>query len=551
MGRALTRFNHWFNRRADGYQRVIAWALDHRFATMLIAVGSLAGAVALQATKGGAGLVPVSDRGEINFIVETPPGSSLGYTRDKTEEVASLARAHPEVAYTYATIGVPIPLKAPGVDQALVYVKLVPKADRQVSQEALGRTLRGEVAGVAGAAVSVFTSGFGGAFKQIQIELRGTDARKLDALAAEALEKLKEVDGAVDVGLSTRGPKPELEVRPDRPMAGALGVSVAELAQALRPSFASLDVGHWVDPEGETRDVVVRLTPSARRRAADIRTLPVLAPVGPGGQPALVPLGQVATIIEGIAPAEIDHLNREKVVSLQANVQGRSLSEVMRDVTPRMAELSMPQGFSLSYGGETRNQREVFGRVFLALGVAVLLMYLILVMQFGSFLDPVPILVSLPFSLVGVVLALVATGDDINIMSLIGVILLMGIVAKNAILLVDFAKWSRAKGASLREALISAGRTRLRPILMTTFALVAGMMPIALGFGEGGDFRAPLGRAVVGGTLTNTLLTLLVIPTVYDILDGWRSRALGLVRQLAEWRLRGASRGPRESGNRT
>ena len=166
----------------------------------------------------------------------------------------------------------------------------------------------------------------------------------------------------------------------------------------------------------------------------------------------------------------------------------------------------------------------MFTRIFTALGVAVLLMYLILVVQFGSFLDPLAILVSLPLSLIGVVLALWITHDTLNIMSLIGVILLMGIVAKNAILLIDFAKWSRAKGMPLREALIEAGRIRLRPIMMTTLALIAGMIPVALGRGEGADFRAPLGRAVIGGVITSTLLTLIVIPTVYEILDGWRER---------------------------
>ncbi|HET9275358.1 MAG TPA: efflux RND transporter permease subunit, partial [Gemmatimonadales bacterium] len=179
-------------------------------------------------------------------------------------------------------------------------------------------------------------------------------------------------------------------------------------------------------------------------------------------------------------------------------------------------------------GGDAQQQNEVFGNIFLALGVAVLLMYLILVMQFGSFLDPMAIMMSLPLSLIGVMLSLALTGLTINIMSLIGVILLMGIVAKNAILLIDFAKWSREReGLPLREALIEAGAIRLRPILMTTFALIAGMVPIALGAGEGAQFRSPLGVAVIGGVITSTLLTLVAIPTFYEILDELRERALG------------------------
>jgi HAE1 family hydrophobic/amphiphilic exporter-1 len=187
-----------------------------------------------------------------------------------------------------------------------------------------------------------------------------------------------------------------------------------------------------------------------------------------------------------------------------------------------MDKIQLPPGVRLSQGGEVKNQGEVFGSIFAALGLAVLLMYLILVVQFGSFLDPLAIMLSLPLSLIGVVLALIITGDTLNIMSMIGVILLMGIVAKNAILLIDFAKWSHEAGMPLREALIEAGRVRLRPIMMTTLALIAGMIPVALGLGEGADFRAPLGRAVIGGVITSTVLTLVVIPTIYEIFDGWR-----------------------------
>jgi HAE1 family hydrophobic/amphiphilic exporter-1 len=189
-----------------------------------------------------------------------------------------------------------------------------------------------------------------------------------------------------------------------------------------------------------------------------------------------------------------------------------------------MAKVQLPPGVRLTYGGDAQNTNEVFGQIFFALGIAVMLMYLVLVVQFGSFLDPLAIMVSLPLSLIGVMLALAVTGNTINIMSLIGVILLMGIVAKNAILLIDFAKWSREeRGTPLREALIQAGAIRLRPILMTTFALIAGMLPVALGRGEGAQFRASLGIAVIGGVITSTLLTLLVIPTFYEIMDQMRS----------------------------
>jgi HAE1 family hydrophobic/amphiphilic exporter-1 len=522
IARALDRFNTWFNRMADRYKTVIAWALDHRLAMVLLAAGTFVAAILMVAFGiVGAGFVPVSDRSEISMIVEAPPGSNLEYTRLKADEAARRARAHPEVAYTYTTIGTSVPGKTPSVDQALVYVRLVPKADRDISQEVLGQELRREMASIGGAQTSVFTSGFGGAYKQIQVQMRGTDARLLTTLAERAAKEVSQVPGAVDVGLSTRGQKPELEVQLNRPLAGSLGITVSEVAQSLRPAFAGIDAGDWVDPSGETRDVTVRLSPGARERPSDLAQLPLVVRTD-DGRTATLPLGQVATIRQGLGPAQIDHLNREKVVIVQANVSGQPLTQVTREITERLARVPLPPGYEITLGGESADQAEVFTRIFTALGVAVLLMYLILVVQFGSFLDPLAILVSLPLSLIGVVLALWITGDTLNIMSLIGVILLMGIVAKNAILLIDFAIWARERGQPLREALIEAGRIRLRPIIMTTFALIAGMIPVAIGHGEGADFRAPLGRAVIGGTITSTVLTLLVIPTVYEILDNFR-----------------------------
>jgi len=530
--RVLDRFNYWFGRMANGYKGLIGWALDHRWTMLAIGAGAFVGAIVLQATVGGAGFIPISDRSEISFIVEAPPGSNLEYTRIKCEEAARIARARPEVAYTYTTIGTALPFRTPSVDQGLIYVRLVPKKDRQFSQDEMGRILREEVAKVGGASVSVFSGGFGGAIKQIQIQLRGLDAITLTQLAERVQHEVQQVPGAVDVGLSTRGQKPELEVQLNRGLAGSLGITVGQVALSLRPAFAGIHVGDWVDPTGQTRDVRVRFEPEARRRPADLAQLPLVLPGGGGETPSTIPLGQIVTVKQGLGPAQIDHLDRTKVISIQANVSGASLNAVTNGINQRLSKMQFPPGYELSQGGEARDQKEVFTRIFTALGTAVLLMYLILVMQFGSFLTPLAIMISLPLSLIGVVLALIVTHDTLNIMSLIGVILLMGIVAKNAILLIDFAQWAVERGMDRREALIQAGAIRLRPILMTTVALIAGMIPVALGRGEGADFRAPLGRAVIGGTITSTLLTLLVIPTIYEVLDDGRQ---WVMRQLSRW----------------
>ncbi|MDQ6830326.1 MAG: efflux RND transporter permease subunit [Gemmatimonadota bacterium] len=532
IARTLERFNKWFDRQADRYKNVIAWALDHRLAMVALATLSFVGAIALQVKYGKGGFVPVSDRSELNFVVEAPPGSNLEYMRIKADEAARIARSHKEVAYTYATIGTAIPpFEPPGVDQSLIYVRLTPKSSRSLSQDDIGQLLRKELGRIGGAQVSVFTSGFGGAMKQIQIQMSGQDAATLTKLAQQAADEVRKVPGAVDVGLSTRGEKPEMEIQLNRGLSGSLGVTVGQVAQSLRPAFAGIKAGDWVDPSGETRDVTVRLAPESRSRLADLQQLPLIVGNGANGAPATVPLGQVATIKQGLGPALIAHLNRERVINVEANTEGRSLSEVVNDINTRLNKMQLPPGYQITQGGESRDQGEVFGRIFAALGTAVMLMYLILVIQFGSFLAPLAILVSLPLSLIGVVLMLMATGDSINIMSLIGVILLMGIVAKNAILLIDFAKWGQERGVERREAIIEAGRIRLRPILMTTLALIAGMIPVALGRGEGADFRAPLGRAVIGGVITSTLLTLLVIPTIYEILDEWREKLTGFVKR--------------------
>ncbi|HEY6005993.1 MAG TPA: efflux RND transporter permease subunit [Anaeromyxobacter sp.] len=544
VARALGGFNRWFDRQADRYKGVVAWALDHRLAMFLIALGSFAGAIVLQATVGGGGFVPVSDRSEVNLIVEAPPGSSLGYTRRKVDEAVAVARKHPEVAYAYVSIGTPVIGQVPGVDLANVYLRLVPKSARNVSQDRLGAVLRRELAAIAGARISVFTSGFGGAYKQIQMELRGPDSRVLAEYAARIEAIAKSVPGASDVGLSTRGQKPELEVKVDRGLAGNLGVTVGQVAQSLRVAFAGLHAGDWVDPTGETRKVMVRLAPEARQRAADLRQLPLVAPGGQG-TPRVLPLGQVAVVGEGLGPAQISHLDRERYVAIQANAAGRPLSDVVADIEARLPEVKLPAGYTLRQGGESRDFAEVMLQIVTALGIAVLLMYLVLVLQFGSFLDPFAIMLSLPLSLIGVVVALLVTGDTLNIMSMIGVILLFGIVAKNAILLIDFAKWARAeRGISIRDALIEAGRIRLRPIVMTSVAIIAGMIPVALGLGEGGDFRAPLGRAVIGGVVTSTILTLLVIPTVYETMDDMRAWTL---RRLQRAFRRRASHGAGEA----
>ncbi len=514
--RKLEFLDRGFDLMVRGYRRVIRWALGHRIAVVLLTLVVMVASFALPATGlVGSAFMPIEDRSEFTIQIETPPGSNLDYTRGKVTEAVNLVKAHPEVLYTYATVGG----QNGTVDAASVYVRLSPKAKRSIHQDAIAQQVRNEIRALSGVTAYISTGGFGPA-KQIQIELTGEDTAVLTDLAEKVQALIATVPGAVDVGLSSKGQRPEIEVELDRELAGSLGVSVADVAQSLRPAFTGLDVADWIDPFGRTRDVMVRLGADWRQRPEDLETLPLVLN-GAGGA-TTIPLGQIAKVRRTLGPAQIDHKDGDRVIVVGANTEGRPLSAVLGDIEAKMAGFQLPPGYQRRHGGEAEDQAEVFGRILIALGIAVMLMYFILVVQFGSFIEPVPIMASLPLSLIGVMLAMLITGSTLNLMSMIGVILLMGIVAKNAILVVDFAKQAEAQGMSREEALVEAGAVRLRPIIMTSVAIVAGMLPIAIGSGEGGDFRAPLGRAVIGGVITSTVLTLLVIPTYYDILTNGR-----------------------------
>src|SRR5262245_17881860 len=526
LSRWLGYFNLWFDRQAERYKSVIAWALDHRYAMIGLALATFVGAIALPAMGIiPAALVPVQDNSMFSIDLDVPPGSNLEYAKAKAQEVARIARKRPEVAYTYISMG----RAGDVVDEGSVFVKLLPKAERSRIQADVEADIRSEIGKISGLMSSI-SGGWNPGEKAIQIQIKGQQAGELTRLAQQVADEVRQVPGAVDVDLSTKGQKPELEVQIDRGLAGSLGLTVGQVAQALRPAFAGIDVGDWVDPSGETRAVTIRLAPQSRTVVADLESMPLVVS-GPDGRTKTIPLGQVAHIAPGLGPARIDHLDRDRVINVEANTEGHALSEVVNGAMARIEKnVKFPAGYGLSQGGQTADQQEIFTSMFIALGVAIMLMYFVLVLQFESFLDPLSILLSLPLSLIGVMLGLLITGSTLNLMSMIGVILLMGIVAKNAILLIDFAKWSEEAGKPRREAIIEAGRVRLRPILMTTFALIAGMVPVAIGAGEGADFRAPRGRAVIGGVITSTLLTLLVIPTFYEILTDWRDWALARLR---------------------
>ena len=520
LGTKLDRFNAWFDRQSDRYSRVIAWALHHRRWMGVIALATFVGALAVQAKWGGTSFLPAADRSNIAVDVRTPPSSSVEYARLKMERVAELARAIPETKDTNSNIS---------AGGGRVYVDIGKRNTRQRSAFEIAAELREKLSHLVGAEYSVIDD-LGNQGKQIQIEFTGPDSRKLMELTNAYMAKLRQVPGAVDVGLSQQDPKNELKIELNRGLANSMGISVNDAAQALRVAFAGVEVGDWVDPTGESRDVAVRLHPDDRVAAENIERLPIAV----SGSNQMVPLDQIATITMGKGPSTIEHKNGKRVVTVSANAQGRSPGEVTGDAMKLAKAIDFPPGYGLDLGGDGKNQNELFTEMALALVMGIGLMYLILVMQFGSFTAPVAVMLSLPLSLIGVVLALLVTKSTLNLMSFIGIIMLMGLVAKNAILLLDAARKREAEGYGREDALMYAGRMRLRPILMTTFALIAGMFPVALGLGEGGEFYRPLAIAIIGGTITSTILTLLVVPTFYDSIEIARDRALAKFQRRSE-----------------
>jgi HAE1 family hydrophobic/amphiphilic exporter-1 len=340
-----------------------------------------------------------------------------------------------------------------------------------------------------------------------------------------------DVPGLVDLKSSLEGRKPEYVIEVNRDLAANVGVTVGSLSTSLRTVLSGQAATTFEDETGLTHDVVVRVAPEYRTSFADLARIPVAtSAMNPQTlSPVMVPLGQVAQISPSGAPAEIKRLSLERTARLEGNYQGRALTKVMGDVKARLSGIPLPPGYRLNIGGEQADFVETVGYILESLTLAIIFVYLILASQFGSFLQPLAIMLSLPLSIIGVLVALLLTGDTFNILSMIGVIMLMGLVTKNAILLVDFANKARGRGATRRQALIQAGEIRFRPIMMTTCSMIFGMLPTALAIGEGGEFRAPMARAVIGGLITSTLLTLIVVPVVYTFLDDFGERVLGWV----------------------
>ncbi len=528
LGRLTNGFETATDRMADGYQKILAWSLVHKRKTLLLAFGIFVLSIFMVRLV-GTEFIPKADFSETNINFQTPVGSSLEATEAKARQVEAIVRELPEVRYTVVTINT---TSAQGKHNANMYVRLVDRKDRKRSVDQMSALLRERLQSVPGVLVThVGLVDPVGGNKQIEFSLQGPDQQELERLALQAMEQLRGVQGLVDLDSSVRPNKPTIAVQINNASASDLGLGTAQLGLPLRILLAGQTVGNWRAPDDQTYDVNVRLAPDARDNPHDLERLPFAVGAAADGSPRVVRLGQVAKVVESTGSNQINRRDLTREVAINGNSYGRAMGEISTDIRKVMDSLQLPPGYSYKFGGSTKNMAESFGYALSALAMAVIFIYMILASQFKSFLQPLALMTSLPLTLIGVVLALLLFRSTLSMFSIIGVIMLMGLVTKNAILLVDFAIRAREDGMERSAALLLAAKVRLRPILMTTLAMIFGMVPLAFALSEGSEQRAPMGQAVIGGVITSSLLTLVVVPVVYcymDDLAAWLRRKAGL-----------------------
>lgn len=524
FGRGLGKLNRQVDRLQNVLAATLGWSLSHCWAVMLVATVAVFSSFFVF-SKLGSEFMPNADPGQFQVAYKATPGISLDRSAEIARAIEGEIRRNPAVAYTYTTIG---GTAGKPINEGDIFIRLTPRNTRK-HYRFLEAEVRQAIARFRAVRTSIEEADSGGGdVKPIQISVRGSDFDRLVPFSERLMEQARQVEGAADVDTSEEAPQAEVRVAVNRDAAGDLGLDLGTVAATMRGLVAGEVVSQFEDPDGDSYDVRLRVERDDRTHASDLLGLDLPAQ---GGR-ALVPASQVATLETGAAPSKIRRRDLLREVRISASTVGRSLGEVVNDIKRRAATLPLPPGYRVDYTGDTEIMMESFGYAMQSLGLAVVLIYAILASQFRSFLQPFAIMLSLPLSLLGVAGILYLVHDTLNMMSMIGVILLMGLVTKNAILVVDFTNVQRREGLSRRDALIRAARVRLRPILMTTLAMIFGMLPLAFEIGSGAEFRAPMARAVIGGLITSTLLTLVVVPVVYTYLDDagarfvrWWSRA--------------------------
>jgi HAE1 family hydrophobic/amphiphilic exporter-1 len=520
LRKGLYYFNHLFEVMSRKYKTALGWSLRHRLLVILISIAIFALSFMLMGMLGSQ-FFPETDQGELNITVNAAPGSSLEQTSGICAQIEQKVKKYPEVKTVLTTIG----SSNDPVTKANIQVKLVKKKERKMSQAELIKAVRYDIAGISGGTFSVSAQGnVGGNEKPVTYSIRGENLDTLRLLADKVETIVKSAQGAVDVENSLELSKPEVKLFIDRDKANDLGVNPYIIASTIRAMVDGYVATQYQEGD-EQYDVRVRLKKEDRSTFTDLAGLTVLSnKKGNAGDNLLIPLSDVVTLKEGTGPSKISRYARQKEIRVDANLKDRFLGEVLGDIQKEASKITVPAGYTVGVVGEGEQQAESFVNILISLALAIIFVYIVLAAQFESYAHPFSIMLALPMSIIGAVLMLLLFKSALSVMSFIGIIMLMGLVTKNGILLVDFTNVLRDRGLSRMDALLKAGPTRLRPILMTTFAMIFGMVPVGFALGEGSEFRAPMGQAVIGGLITSTLLTLFIVPVVYSLLDDLASK---------------------------
>ncbi|MCC6443366.1 MAG: efflux RND transporter permease subunit [Armatimonadetes bacterium] len=519
-------FDRFYGMLDSRYRRVLQWGLGHRFLTIFIGIGLLVLAM-LPFKRLGFEFMPRSDQGNVNISIERPAGTSLAQTDQVVMKLEEYLAKYPEVTSIFSSLGTATAGMGAGnrgAQYAEIVVKLKDKLERKKSDQQVAESLRQFARNIPAAQVTVTNGGgMGGGGKPISIELTGSDMDKMVAYGRRLEQIVAKTPGTRDADISWKEGKPEYRAIIDRVKAAEMGFSAAQIGMAMRTSVEG-DTSTEFREAGKEYDIRVMLREDSVTSEQDIANLIIGTVNG-----RTIRLRDVARVVPDFGPTKIDRKNRQRLITVSADLAGRPLGNVAQDIQAALQDAPAPTGVSLHFGGEAQDFAESMAEMVRALLLSVLLVYMLMAALFEAWLSPFIIMFSLPMALVGAILALVLTGESLSIMSMIGVIMLMGLVTKNAILLVDYTNTLRARGYERREAILTSGPTRLRPILMTTSAMILAMMPIAMKLGRGAEMRAPMAIAVIGGLLVSTMLTLLVIPVVYTLFDdltAWFARVV-------------------------
>ncbi len=492
----------WLHVKYDGWLR---WSLARRKTTLAIAAATFFGSFLIVPFIGSE-FVPQEDNNWTSVQIQTPIGSSLTYTNTKAEQVELALKDFPEIKRVSKTVN---------KNNAWFELQLVDKETRKLTQKQLDDVIRTRLNRIAGLEINI---GFN---RPIQVFVMGPDINELNRISQGVMGKMREVKGLVDIESTYKPTNPSLDVVVNRELASDLGVSMSEIGITTRALIAGELAGQWEGPDGENHQIVVRLPKDQRTGISDLDKLFVRAGgVNPDGSPRMVPLRQVADFQPSVSERRIDRRNLQRQIRIFSGVANNvNVGEMSAEVKKITDAVQLPPGYRFQYGGSSQDMAESLGYAVAALGLGIIFIYFILASQFGSFLQPLAIMASLPLSLIGVFLSLLLFGSTLNLFSIIGFIMLMGLVTKNAILLVDFTNHGIREGMSRDDAILNAGQVRLRPILMTTTAMIFGMLPLALAFGAGSEQQSPMAHAVIGGIITSTIMTLVVVPVLYTYMD--------------------------------